>query len=246
MCHPEGIIFKHFLSETGYRFCHFGLKWGVYSVCLVWDTIFGSNVLPQTLYHEEKKNIVWGVKKVLYAINSIDIYWLKSQHITGSETGYKFWDSGLKYGMEKRIFWSEIGQGFSGPGSTPPPKNIMSKPPPPPPIPSPPHTHTQFQPSLRLSTWKKQILLYPVLQNCPHYSYLIGAWKFTGIILFSWVKSIFGFGNQFLEIDIIWLPHAALGLNCGQHFWTCSSEWGHRDLKKKGEVQDGEGLGDLQ
>ena len=63
MCHPEGIIFKHFLSETGYRFCHFGLKWGVYSVCLVWDTIFGSNVLPQTLYHEEKKNIIWGVTK---------------------------------------------------------------------------------------------------------------------------------------------------------------------------------------
>ena len=30
--------------------------------------------------------------------------------------------------MENRIFWSEIGQGFSGPGGTPPPKNIMSTP----------------------------------------------------------------------------------------------------------------------
>ena len=162
----------------------------------------------------KKKEHSLGRHKDLYAINSLDIHWSKSQHITGSETGYTFWESGLKYGMEKRIFWSEIGCGFSGPGSTPPPKNIMSKPP-------------QFQPSLRLSTGKKQILLYPVLDNCTHYSYLIGAWKFTGIILFTWVKSIFGFGNQFLEIDIIWLPHAALGLNCGQHFWTCSSEWGH-------------------
>ena len=70
----------------------------------------------------KKKREIWEVEVDLKKLwhNFLD---------TRSEDGFGFLRPGLKTGVERDIFWSEIGSGFGKPGGTPQPRIPRNTPP---------------------------------------------------------------------------------------------------------------------